>query len=45
VAVVRPGVVLFELGGVQEILACEALRLAAAKLGIATCLIRRHAAV
>lgn len=45
VAVVRPGMMLFELGGVQETLAREALRLAAAKLGVPTCLIRRHTAV
>src|SRR5512144_2478795 len=36
VAVVRPGNVLFELGGVTELLARESFRLAAAKLPITT---------
>ena len=36
VAVVRPGNVLFEMGGVTEMLARESLRLAAAKLPIKT---------
>ncbi|MFO7870304.1 MAG: 50S ribosomal protein L16 [Kiritimatiellia bacterium] len=36
VAVVKPGMILFEIGGVSEKIAREALRLADAKLGIAT---------
>ena len=36
VAVVRPGCVMFEMGGVTEVLARESLRLAAAKLPIRT---------
>jgi large subunit ribosomal protein L16 len=36
VAVVRPGRILFEVGGVSRILAQEALRRASAKLGIKT---------
>ena len=36
VAVVQPGRVLFELGGIEESLAREAFRLAASKLPIAT---------
>lgn len=43
VAVVRPGMVLFEVGGVTEQLAHEALRLADAKLGVRTRLISRQA--
>ncbi len=42
VAVVRPGNVLFELGGVNEVLARESLRLAAAKLPIHTRLVERR---
>ncbi|MCS6836425.1 MAG: 50S ribosomal protein L16 [Anaerolineae bacterium] len=41
VAVVRPGRILFEMGGVPEDLAREALRLAAAKLPIRTKFVRR----
>ena len=41
VAVVRPGRVLFELAGVQETVAREALRLAANKLPIATKVVSR----
>lgn len=41
VAVVRPGLVLFELGGVQEDVAREAMRLAAHKLPIKTQIIER----
>ena len=41
VAVVRPGRVLFELSGVAEPVAREALRLAAAKLPIATKIVSR----
>ena len=43
VAVVRPAQVLFELDGVPETVAREALRLAASKLPIATRFITRHA--
>lgn len=43
VAVVRPAQVLFELDGVSEAVAREALRLAASKLPIATRFITRHA--
>jgi large subunit ribosomal protein L16 len=42
VAVVKPGTMLFEIAGVTEVLAREALRLAAAKLGIPTKLVIRH---
>ena len=42
VAVVRPGNVLFELGGVTEALARESLRLAAAKLPIPTRFVSRR---
>ncbi|MFY9781419.1 MAG: 50S ribosomal protein L16 [Candidatus Baltobacteraceae bacterium] len=42
VAVVRPGRVLFELAGVQEQTAREALKLAAAKLPIATKIVSRQ---
>jgi large subunit ribosomal protein L16 len=41
VAVIRPGRVLFELAGVTETVAREALRLAAAKLPIATKFVSR----
>ncbi|MBV8581607.1 MAG: 50S ribosomal protein L16 [Candidatus Eremiobacteraeota bacterium] len=41
VAVVRPGRVLFELAGVEEKVAREALRLAAQKLPIATKIVTR----
>ena len=41
VAVVRPGNVLFEVGGVTESAAREAMRLASYKLGIRTRMIRR----
>ena len=43
VAVVKPGRILFELGGVDEQTAREALRLAAHKLPIETLFIRREA--
>lgn len=39
---VRPGMMLFEMGGVTEHVAREALRLAAGKLGIRTMLVARH---
>lgn len=42
VAVVRPGTMLFEVGGVPEDVARECLRLADAKLGIRTKLVTRH---
>ncbi len=45
VAVVRPGTMLFEMGGVTEPLAREALRLAAFKLPIATRFVQRHGTV
>jgi large subunit ribosomal protein L16 len=41
VAVIRPGRVLFEIGGINEQTAREAMRLAAAKLPIATKFITR----
>ena len=44
VALVRPGMVLYELQGVGEPLAREALRLAGAKLPIATSFVKRQAA-
>jgi len=42
VAVVLPGTMLFEVDGVPEQLACEALRLAAAKLPMRTLFTKRH---
>ncbi len=42
VAVVRPGNVLFELGGVTEVLARESFRLAASKLPIPTRFVSRR---
>lgn len=42
VAVVRPGKILFELGGVTEVLAREALRLADSKLGLRTVFVTRR---
>jgi large subunit ribosomal protein L16 len=44
VAVVKPGRMLFELEGVPESMARDALRLAASKLPIPTRFVRRHAA-
>ncbi len=44
VAVVRPGRVMFEMAGVPEDMALEALRLASSKLPMATKIISRHAA-
>ena len=44
VALVQPGMVLYELQGVGEPLAREALRLAGAKLPIATSFVKRQAA-
>ena len=45
VAVVRPGRMLFEMDGVPEATAREALRLAASKLPIPTKFVQRHASV
>ena len=42
VAVVKPGRVMFELEGITEPLAKEALKLAAAKLPIKTKFVSRH---
>jgi len=42
VAVVRPGTMLLEIDGVTDQLARESLRLAAAKLPVATILVMRH---
>ena len=42
VAVVKPGTVLFELGGVEEDLAREAMRLASHKLPIKTRFVKRE---
>lgn len=42
VAVIRPGAMLFEIAGVPESLAREALRLASNKLGIRTRFVARH---
>jgi large subunit ribosomal protein L16 len=42
VAVVKPGTMLFEIGGVSEQIARESLRLASDKLGIRTCLVTRE---
>ncbi len=44
VAVVRPGRVMFEMAGVPEEMALEALRLASSKLPMATKIISRHTA-
>lgn len=45
VAVVRPGRVLYELDGVDEVVAREALRLAGHKLSIRTRIVKRDAEV
>ena len=42
VAVVLPGVILFELAGVPDSLAREAMRFAASKLGVRTVLVSRN---
>ncbi|MFC1499339.1 50S ribosomal protein L16, partial [Verrucomicrobiota bacterium] len=42
VAVVKPGMVLFEIGGIAEKIAYEAFRLADAKLSVRTKCISRH---
>jgi len=41
VVVVKPGMILFEIGGVNEVLAREALRIAASKIGIKTKFVKR----
>ena len=43
VAVVKPGRVMFEIAGVSEDVACEALRLASHKLPIKTKIVKREA--
>ena len=42
VAVVRPGAMIFEIGGVSDTMARECMRLADAKLGVRTRLVTRH---
>ena len=42
VAVVKPGTILFEIGGVPPDMGRDALRLASAKLGVRTMLVTRH---
>ena len=42
VAVVKPGRIMFEIGGVQDDLAREALKLASYKLSIKTKIVTRH---
>ncbi len=42
VAVVKPGRIMFELGGVSEEMACEAMRLASHKLPIKCQLVKRE---
>jgi len=42
VAVIRPANILFEVDGVTEVVAREAMRLAATKLPISTKFIQRH---
>lgn len=42
VAVIRPGMMLFEVGGVSEQVARESMRLADAKLGVRTMLVARR---
>ncbi len=44
VALVQPGSVLYEISGVDEVVAREAFRRAAAKLPVATCFISRQVA-
>ena len=41
-AVVKPGRVLFEIGGIEESVAREALRLAAGKLPLKTKIVKRE---
>jgi large subunit ribosomal protein L16 len=42
VAVIKPGRILFEVGGVKEDIAKEALRLAAHKIGIQTKIVNKE---
>jgi large subunit ribosomal protein L16 len=42
VAVIKPGTMLFELGGITEKLAREALRIADSKIGLRSCFVTRH---
>ena len=42
VAVVRPGAILFEITGLSRVAACEAMRIAAAKLGVRTKFVARR---
>jgi large subunit ribosomal protein L16 len=42
VAIVKPGRIMFEIDGVSEIVAKEALRLAAQKMPVATKVVTRH---
>jgi large subunit ribosomal protein L16 len=44
VAVIRPGRILFEMAGVPEEIASEALRLASSKLPMGTRIVTRHVA-
>ena len=44
VALVQPGSVLYEISGVDEVVAREAFRRAAAKLPVATCFVSRQVA-
>jgi large subunit ribosomal protein L16 len=41
-AVIRPGTMLYEVDGITEVMAREALRLAAAKLPVRTMFVKRH---
>lgn len=41
VAVVRPGMILFEIGGVTEVVAHEALRKAGHKLAVSTAIVKK----
>lgn len=41
-AVIRPGTMLYEVDGIPEVMAREALRLAAAKLPVRTMFVKRH---
>ena len=41
-AVIRPGTMLYEIDGVPEVMAREALRLAASKMPVRTMFVKRH---
>ena len=41
-AVIRPGTMLYEVDGVPEVMAREALRLAASKMPVRTMFVKRH---